>query len=211
MVSSGAGRGCVRQRSRCQSIGALVRRGDGTSCMLVGGSYVHTQDTTSRRPTSRPIASSQVNSRAVNNQHRRSSRERVRIQMDCEFDKCRAAAANLDTTAIFSSIWPSRSWSCHNNDTACDRCRSADYGKVPKISMRKNLCKTFAWTKNFAIFALLSLCHCHFLCNCFCLSGHVSSSQPGRGWLAFGQSFRRARICKFLRQKRCFLQLRKNG
>ena len=40
--------------------------------------------------------------------------------------------------------------------------------------------------------------------------------QGGRGWLAFGdrsripQSFRRARICKFLRQKHRFLQLREN-
>ena len=40
--------------------------------------------------------------------------------------------------------------------------------------------------------------------------------QGGRGWLAFGdrsripQSFRRARICKFSRQKHCFLQLREN-
>ena len=40
--------------------------------------------------------------------------------------------------------------------------------------------------------------------------------QGGRGWLAFGdrsripQSFRRARICKFSRQKRRFLQLREN-
>ena len=39
--------------------------------------------------------------------------------------------------------------------------------------------------------------------------------QGGRSWLAFGerkiipQSFRRARICKFWRQKRRFLQLRK--
>ena len=39
--------------------------------------------------------------------------------------------------------------------------------------------------------------------------------QGGRSWLAFGerkiipQSFRRARICKFSRQKRRFLQLRK--
>ena len=39
--------------------------------------------------------------------------------------------------------------------------------------------------------------------------------QGGASWLAFGerkiipQSFRRARICKFLRQKHCFLQLRK--
>ena len=39
--------------------------------------------------------------------------------------------------------------------------------------------------------------------------------QGGRSWLAFGegkiipQSFRRARICKFWRQKRRFLQLHK--
>ena len=39
--------------------------------------------------------------------------------------------------------------------------------------------------------------------------------QGGRSWRAFGerkitpQSFRRARICKFSRQKRRFLQLRK--
>ena len=39
--------------------------------------------------------------------------------------------------------------------------------------------------------------------------------QGGRGWRAFGerkiipQSFRRARICKFSRQKTSFLQLRK--
>ena len=44
----------------------------------------------------------------------------------------------------------------------------------------------------------------------------VGADQGGRGWLAFGdrsripQSFRRARICKFSRQKRYFLQLREN-
>ena len=43
----------------------------------------------------------------------------------------------------------------------------------------------------------------------------LTISQGGRSWQAFGerkitpQSFRRARICKFSRQKRCFLQLRK--
>ena len=44
----------------------------------------------------------------------------------------------------------------------------------------------------------------------------VYLNQGGRGWLAFGdrsripQSFRRARIFKFSRQKRRFLQLREN-
>ena len=44
----------------------------------------------------------------------------------------------------------------------------------------------------------------------------LSHDQGGRGWLAFvdrnriPQSFRRARICKFSRQKRRFLQLREN-
>ena len=57
------------------------------------------------------------------------------------------------------------------------------------------------------------------------ISGHIKvdsqsegchKKQGGRGWLAFvhrsriTQSFRRARICKFLRQKRCFLRLREN-
>ena len=43
-----------------------------------------------------------------------------------------------------------------------------------------------------------------------------SPYQGGRGWLAFGdrsripEGFRRARICKFSRQKRLFLQLRDN-
>ena len=47
-------------------------------------------------------------------------------------------------------------------------------------------------------------------------NGDTSPSQGSRGWLAFGdrsripQSFRRARICKFSRQKRRFLQLREN-
>ena len=46
---------------------------------------------------------------------------------------------------------------------------------------------------------------------------HIDCGQGGRSWLAFGerkiipQSFRRARICKFSRQKRRFLQLRKYG
>ena len=45
---------------------------------------------------------------------------------------------------------------------------------------------------------------------------HFIQCQGGRGWLAFvdrnriPQSFRRARICKFSRQKRRFLQLREN-
>ena len=48
------------------------------------------------------------------------------------------------------------------------------------------------------------------------LFGHfISWTQGGMGWLAFGErkiiheSFRGARIFKFLQQKRCFLQLRK--
>ena len=45
--------------------------------------------------------------------------------------------------------------------------------------------------------------------------GNLEDSQGGRSWLAFGerkiipQRFRRARICKFSRQKHRFLQLRK--
>ena len=47
-------------------------------------------------------------------------------------------------------------------------------------------------------------------------SRFASLKQGGRGWLAFGdrirnpQSFRRARICKFSRQKHRFLQLPEN-
>ena len=45
-------------------------------------------------------------------------------------------------------------------------------------------------------------------------TGQHCAMQGGRGWLAFvhrsriPQSFRRMRICKFLGQKHCFLQLR---
>ena len=150
MVSSGAGRSCcVRQRSRCRSIGALVRRGDGTSCMLVlvvvGPHCVHTQDTTSRRPTSRRIASTQVNQPSCE-QHKSSSSSRERVSGV----KSKWRIVNLTNAAAVPSlsVWTPLLFSqasdlqdCQNNDTACDRSRSADYGIYGKVP---NLCKTFA-------------------------------------------------------------------
>ena len=152
MVSSGACRVCVRQRSLCQDralVAPLVRQcGDGKTCWC-GCHTASTQDTTSRRPTiRRPIASTQVN-----NKHNSGSRETVSggiIQTDCEFDKCFGAGAlvapaNLDTTAasFLKPLWPSRS---PNHPIVIGLVMVA-VGVITarcQMSTKKNKCKTFA-------------------------------------------------------------------